>query len=781
MTTKKYQLSFRSVFLIIFILETGFFLWQVLTHRISAGHDTIQYFILQYYFLNHLVCHGEIPQWMPYMTQGTISAWWFSIQAGFFQNALMIFHPFLKTINFATLFTVGIFWEHLFLLCGVWLWGRIHFKNPWTMLLFCSSIMGSTIWMNQIWFNFHLYYALPLIFFFVHKFLQTSLWRWFFLAGQLWLLQSFGNMPYFLPMTGWILFSYFVLFLIQNPHIFTDCIKRLNWITGGAVILVQMLTAWLYFYLTTYGTAQIINYNVGRDLNGLTSLKSFLTYGGVLKLNSWVDCLSGISPMLDYTIYCGIFVILLAGSSIIFTQLFKRNTWTFIWVILLLLLNLSLWPAPLLYKWWPMMKFYRHLSLLAPVTKIAICFWAAIVLDHILENKSSDFQIKKFACLCWGVAAGILLVFFQFGGVERILLITPSSNMYRSEVQSFIDWIKPGLIHWTFFHSIILLLTLTGLIKLFSHPQNKNQILKILIAIHLLSIYGYKLHETHNRTVPNPSATVTQFQPMPYSSRRTIGNWDTSTRSQFLQQLPLHTVKNWVTNSFIYLDEPGCSFRVDHWLKSFDQYLRTYWGQNLDDLKQRPLGLIYWGSFEFPDNHPSALKFSAVTEDKIQFFSKSFDVPEISLESAMMRDAEYRGDTPFLLKPSATANQNIKLTKNSRVTIPFSILNFSANHIVINMNVPENSAKWLIYSDVWHPDWKAMNNQKPTTIYRANLAYKAVALSTGQQTIEFRYFSQKINLLIWLLAWLSLAWVVGVLLLTIQILYFSDTKNNLKP
>jgi hypothetical protein len=110
----KLTLSFKSVFIILFVLEAAFFLWQFLTHRISAGHDTTQYFIIQYYFLNHLICHGEVPQWMPYMTQGTVATWWFSIQADLFQNALMIFHPFLKTFNFATLFTVGIFGNTLF-------------------------------------------------------------------------------------------------------------------------------------------------------------------------------------------------------------------------------------------------------------------------------------------------------------------------------------------------------------------------------------------------------------------------------------------------------------------------------------------------------------------------------------------------------------------------------------------------------------------------------------------------------------------------------------------
>lgn len=769
-------LSFKSVFITIFIFETAFFLWLFLTHRISAGHDTTQYFIIQYYFLNHLISHGEIPQWMPYMTQGTVATWWFSIQADFFQNALMIFHPFLKTMNFTSLFTIGIFWKHLVLLCGVWLWGRVHFKNPWALLFFCSSIMGSTIWMSQIWYSFHLYYTLPLVFFFIHQFLQTSRWRWFFLAGQLWLLQSFGNMPYFLPMTAWVLFSYFALFLMQYPKILIHCLKRLRWLKGSVILATHSVTAWGYIHLSTAGTQEIINYNPGRNLQGTTDLNGFLTYGGTLGFNSWLEALTGISPMMDYTLYSGVLIIVFTISGILLSRSLKSKAWIFIWAALLFLLNLSLWPASWLYQWWPLMKFYRHLALFTPITKIAICLWATVVLDHLLEYNLSKFEIRKLACLGLGIILGIILLFVIFLKIEEIIEITMSPSMYFSEIPVFLDWILASLTSWINFHVITLSLTFIGLTLLILNPKNKISIISVLVVIHVFNIYGYKTQQILNRTIPNSVTSITQFKAMPYAKHRQMNDWLELPRSQFLLQLPLHVVKNWASNSFIYLDEPGSTFRVDHWLKPLDQYLRIYWKQNLDDFEQRPKGLMNFRKLTFPTDHPAALKFSAVTKDKIQFFSSAFEVADIVQQSQLMNALEYMGDTPFLLKDSNIENQNIDLTKNSRINLPFHISRFSANHILIDIDVPVDSAKWLVYSDVWHPQWQATDNEKPVPIYRANLAYKAIALFPGKHQIKFQFFSKKINILIWTLAWLSLAWVGGGIFLTLHLI-FSNLSN----
>lgn len=764
------QLTFRSVFVLLFVLEAFLFLWQFLTQRISAGHETIQYFILQYYFLNHLICHGEIAQWMPYMTQGTVANWWFSIQADLFQNALMTVHPLLRNLNFVDLFNFGIFWKHLVLLCGVWLWGRIHLKSPWAVLFFCSGILGSAIWMNQIWYGFHLYYALPLVFFLIHYFLKTWSWRWLFLAGQLWILQSFGNMPYFLPLTAWILFSYFLLYLSQNFKTLDNGWKNLDWKKGILVIAALVLTAWGYVYLTTYGTKEIINYNPGRNLEGTTDLNGFLTYGGILGINAWIEGITGISPMLDYTLYSGFLITLFALAGLVFIFSLKNRAWLLIWTILVIFLNLACWPSSWLYELWPMMKFYRHLSLLTPLSKVAVCLWSAVVLDHLLEQKLDFHQIRKFSLLAGSMALAILVLILCSPGIIKLALASISPSMFFSEVPIFLDRILPHFQAWGFFHSLIIGLALGAFIILLIHPQQKTKILIILILIQCIDIYSYKIKETLARTVSNQTPKITKFYPMPYAGRRSFTDWEKLERSHFIQQLPLQTVKNWAINSFIYLDEPGSTFRVDHWLKPLDQYYRTYWGQNLDDFKERPAGLINYRGLTFPQQHPASLKFSGVNENKIQFFTDGDEITDIKQTSLQMSLAHYSGDVPFILK-SGEGERRINLKENYRIDVPIKIRNFTANRLEISADVPA-AAKWLIYSDVWHPDWQATDNGSPIKIYRANLAYKAIPVTPGQHVIEFHFFSRVIDLLYWLLAFISLAWVIGIIWLTHRLIHF---------
>ena len=53
----------------------------VLGHRLPAGHDGFQYLTTQWYFLNNSVQSGEVAQWMPYMTEGTVASFWYGLQA----------------------------------------------------------------------------------------------------------------------------------------------------------------------------------------------------------------------------------------------------------------------------------------------------------------------------------------------------------------------------------------------------------------------------------------------------------------------------------------------------------------------------------------------------------------------------------------------------------------------------------------------------------------------------------------------------------------------------
>src|SRR5207244_711403 len=55
-------------------------LWLIVQKRMLIGYDGFQYFSLQYFFLNDSAINHEIPLWIPYVSQGEPSNWWYTIQ-----------------------------------------------------------------------------------------------------------------------------------------------------------------------------------------------------------------------------------------------------------------------------------------------------------------------------------------------------------------------------------------------------------------------------------------------------------------------------------------------------------------------------------------------------------------------------------------------------------------------------------------------------------------------------------------------------------------------------
>jgi len=204
------------LFLLVILLEAGIFLYMIHEQRIVGGHDGFQYFSVQYSFLNHVVNYGEIPQWSPFMTHGSLAALGYLAPEGILQNVLLLSGGLFKDINFLPLFYAGIFLDELLLLAGVWLLARRFFASPLTVFFVTLSIMGSCIWVLQPWFNFHFYYAIPLILYLIHLFLDSGKSRYYFLAGNLLFIQCLGNLPYFLPVTSLVIFLYFLFYFIFN-------------------------------------------------------------------------------------------------------------------------------------------------------------------------------------------------------------------------------------------------------------------------------------------------------------------------------------------------------------------------------------------------------------------------------------------------------------------------------------------------------------------------------------------------------------------------------------
>ena len=58
---------------------------------------------------------------------------------------------------------------------------------------------------------------------------------------------------------------------------------------------------------------------------------------------------------------------------------------------------------------------------------------------------------------------------------------------------------------------------------------------------------------------------------------------------------------------------------------------------------------------------------------------------------------------------------------------------------VVNIQASLNQPGMLVLADSFYPGWNAYVNGRQAKVYRANLFFRAVQLSSGTHTVEFRY------------------------------------------
>lgn len=785
----------RCLFLLVLLFEAGIFIYLINTRSVVGGHDGFQYFALQYSFLNHAVHYGDIPQWFPFVTHGVLSTLGTVTHGGVMHNIFLLSGGLLKDVNFLPLFYAGIFIDELLLLIGVWLLAKRFFASPLTVFFVSVSVMGSCIWVLQPWWNFHLYYAIPLILYLMHRFLDSGMWRYYFLAGNLLFMQSMGNLPYFLPVTSMAIFLYFLFYVSLN---FEDIWPKLTALRFGPAFVTAtafiLLAFGILYYAMTFGIDQIANYNL-RNPDGTTSLEGFLTYGGQFTWRAWLEMILGISPFLDYTLYIGMFCVPLIFLGIV-TNTRKINLHFLLMVIVLLLFSMGTFVSVFFYYAWPMMKFFRHLMLVSPLIKVFLCFLAGFGLDAVLFHHSRPKNSKIFK-VALALAALAMLALSIFLGVlannynishDFILNLPPIGEtlpLFTTILDENI--IFPLLIRSTLFASLAFIAFAA---LCFTRRQKGLLVLAVLItALHCADIYGFKFSELKLKTKPlNDSLyQITNFQSMPYAPRRDVSFWDNNPRAELIKILPIQYGEfYWTTHAFLFKDQLENPFKTDLIPLPLDNYMKSYWDQSMHDLTN--LHFNFWTSLfrEFPNEHPAIFKISGVTQDKIQFFSAVDFMASDKDIAALICHPRYTGDAIFLSVPdnnreiATSSPSDHDLSANKRLNLSYEVLRFDANNIEISTQNDSPDPVWLFYSDVWHPLWRATVNEKRAPVYKANLAYKAVKLEPGANNVHF-YFKSKFMSVLYLIFGLNaLLWMMIILFIT-GIIVLNKRPIDLNP
>lgn len=785
-------LRWNYPFLYLLILETAVLVGMAWCHRVPREHDGFGYFAMQYYFLNNAAVAGELPQWIPYMMQGTSANWWYAVQGGAFVNSVaLIAGPLgvLKGLNFLPFFYLGIYFDGLVLLVGTWLLARRLFHSIATVCFVCLIVVGPCIWMNQPWHNFHFYYALPLILALVHRFLDHSSWLSLLLAMTLLALQTVGNLPYYIPVTSMVLVLYFGLYAAFNWQTQVAVVRRLQFGFPAALTVITGLGGVsASFLILSLGSSEIANYSPGRSLDSRVALDTFLTYGGEITLRKWAEPFVGVSPSLDNTLYVGLLSLPLLAVGFILS-LKRRYAHVYVLCSFLFLFGIGGIVAIEAYRLWPFMKYFRHIGLTGSLTRLFLCFAAGCGFEAVFQGNESKRRLRVAAAL-FGVvlcALGVGLFYHAThpAAAQRILNAmhtqTPTS-LYAASWPTYTGIFEPRILRNRLVVSgcfAILGGILLGGRAYLSGQRARKILAAAALVLVMLDVYVYKCGEVWLRTtsLPSQDTDLLAFQELPYRSRRSVSFFDSSPRVEALQRDFLFPgIRHWSTNPFAFVDEVGSSFRVDYWLVSLDQILRAWGGQAIND-RHAPLAALHPGAgLDFP-RRESALKLAGVTADKVQFFRRAYALRDNVDVAKRISDPGYRGDVLFVapgdhsvplredlaslcpLYPTDGYDERRQLDAYDRVELEYGIERFDSNNLVLTIRNTTGSPAWLLFSDVWHPGWSATVNGREVPVYKGVIAYKAVQVPSGPSRVHFRFAIPGVSSLYLLFGFCSVFWL----------------------
>ena len=753
-------------------------------------HDTFYCFSLYYYFLNNAVMTGEIPQWIPYLTHGRTAYNYFAIQGveGFLQNIFYYIAPLLKNFNFLTVYHWGIFLDKLLLLTGTWLLGRRFFTSTFTVFFVTLTIMLSCVWLSSTYWNFYLYYALPLIIYLVHRFLAEGKWYYLFLALHLFILQSIAKLFYVVPVTSLTIFLYFFLYIAFNHKNVLPNLRKLQWTKICSLTLFMLILAGLSVFtlLKISRDPNLVYYMPDRMADGSVPLQVFLNYATEHYVVRWVELFLGISPCADYTVYMGLFSLPLIAIGILFGTK-KENLHILSLIVTLIWISMGTSLAALFYYTWPLMKYYRHLSLIIPIIKLFLCFLAGYGLEFLLSQiqqpkRSKSLTYCLLSCSLFMLFLGVLIpriihrpdliVFLKEWVVGKLVILL--DPMFELIIQQQLS--STTLWAWIF-------CILFALLSLTHTKRWRKTILLCCLIIHAFDLLAYNSIETNKRSssLTSKQSQVNQFQPLVYKKRRKFGSTENNNPREIIVHSRMNDVgaNYWTIQAFLFKDPLHSFLRTDHAEKAFTDLVKMYRnGDGSKSIVTRKNRLF------FPITHPAVLEITGTNRDKIQFFREAHILKDEKDIAFSLKNLHFKGNVLLLSEtPGGSASETSPITNdwlslNSRRRFPYQILRFDANHLIVKIQIPPKGSIWLYYADVWHPFWKATVNGKPTAVYKANLAYKAVRLQEGDNTVHFYFGSNLFKLAHFITTLNSLFWWGYLFLLLAQVVFNKEDEND---
>ena len=719
-------------------------------------HDTLAIFKIFYFYYNELFFNGEFPGWLPYGSYG--------IQGDLYQVNIFSTGFYLASViglaigikDALLVFSTGLFIEQLVLLYGTYLLARRLFTHRATVFIVPLTVICSTFLLSQLQFNFKVYNYLPLVIFLIVYFFEEK--KLYALASAIFVfaLSLAGSVAYIVPIQAMTLLVIFLTLAAANAgnaRAYISPGKR-DLVASIAILTLAAAVAALYIHANLNVMEHTKGFSSGRDPETLAvSLEEFLGYAsfniGFSKFIGLVN-LTKLILINDVTVHTGLLSLGFAAYALIFVR--KAALYAFLGVVTLLTL-LSLGPmtpvAEFLYYYFPMMKYFRHIGHTVGNFKLFIPLMAGFGLDHLI----SRFDASELKATGARLTKHLRLAHFTLA-----LIVLCGTFVYLSGAG-----VSPGPLLATLLVTALLLLCLFFALKKKAPLQ---RISLLLISCSLFQMLSYQAAATgiikdKFRELGFDGVEVRRYG---FQEKRTNALPDEVSKEK-IYLVAKGRVKYTFSYNFLGWDPCGSVFRVDVLNSYVAEYLR------LRGVRVVPMVPATMGSrLEFPSD-AGLMRSLACYSPKLKLSSSAIFSGSRGETEALVEQLDGTEGHIVISEASEQASRQGATTEPSggnRGLI--TVTGFKANGLEADVRVDAPGGAWLSYTDAWHPGWKATVNGRPTEVLRANMAFKAVRLESGENKVRLRFDNRqgriRLNIIALLCLLSGLAFFVVTALIT---------------
>ena len=360
----------------------------VLSSRFVFVHDTLQRFAWFHYLYSHLFFFDEIPKWIPLICYGIPCDW-----------TLWVMHPTdlicmglgwclgvadaLLLFKWATILVQFIYVYGFFLLC------RQCFHSALTVFLICLAAILTNSWFFQYGFILGNVYLLPMVLYFLLRFLESKKPTHLWIAALL-ETYSFMGIAYAVPLHLLILVIFLLPFFVTDRSLFLVFLRRQTYVHPLFVFVVcfQVLIA-LFVFGIFQGQAIIDPF---RDpLTGVMSLTGFLQQKREPLAGLLILFARGDVPHSDFALFVGVLPLAGLGYGLV-----RRKDACFVAAALVVLVlfwfSLGGWFSTFLFHYFPLMNKCRYLSHALNMVKIFVLLLGGLGIEQFLDDLAGKRQ-----------------------------------------------------------------------------------------------------------------------------------------------------------------------------------------------------------------------------------------------------------------------------------------------------------------------------------------------------------------------------------------------------